>query len=282
MKCLVVYFSLNGTTERVTEAICSGLTAAGCTVETHNLKDGAPPDLKGVDMLGIGMPVYYYRMPFNVAAYIESLPDLNGLPVFTYYIYGSYAFDTGAQIKRSILKKGAMAAGTFNCHGYGLFLGYLKRGYAFSPGHPTGEALKEAKDFGFRMGSKHYGPVAEGERAPLIYRIERFVTNRWLVKNFYSRVLKRTEKCKGCGLCASECPTGNISLPERGSRPKWFRNCILCLTCAQKCPQEAVVSPFSWPVFTPFLHYNISQAARDKALSHTKVEHSKGKVTKVG
>jgi flavodoxin len=64
-RCLLVYFSQGGSTAAVAERISSGLREAGYLVEEHNLAAGdRPPPSSGYDLLGVGAPVHYYRVPF--------------------------------------------------------------------------------------------------------------------------------------------------------------------------------------------------------------------------
>lgn len=280
MKCLIVYFSQFGTTQKVSEAITIGLSKAGYEVETHNLKDGEPPNISGFDLLGIGTPVYYYRLPRIVSDYLADLPELNGLPVFTYLLHGTYPFETGSKIKKALLDKGATEAGSFQCYGSGNYLAYKKQGFLFSPYHPHQEELINAETFGYEIGSKTYRPIDEGDQPPFIYRMERFLTSPWFIRNVYSRLFIRTNKCIGCGLCKKECPTKNISNNKKGGL-KWGRNCELCLTCEMVCPQEAIISPASWPFFLPFTKYNVIHASQDSKLDYVKVIHQKGKTRRI-
>lgn len=45
-------------------------------------------------------------------------------------------------------------------------------------------------------------------------------------------------KCVSCGLCARECPLGNIEMKE--GRPQWGPACALCLRCFHGCPTRAI------------------------------------------
>ncbi len=45
-------------------------------------------------------------------------------------------------------------------------------------------------------------------------------------------------KCSGCGLCASECPLGNIEMKD--GMPQWGPACAMCLRCYHGCPSRAV------------------------------------------
>ena len=78
-KALIVYFSQMGTNKRVAEAISVGLREDGYQVNLWNLKDGLPPAPCDHDLFGIGSPTYYYRPPFIVIDYVNSLPDMVGL-----------------------------------------------------------------------------------------------------------------------------------------------------------------------------------------------------------
>ena len=87
-RSLIVYFSQSGTTARVAGAIAAGLEAEGDQANIHNLTGGAPPEPDGYDVLGVGLPTYYYRPPFRVVEYLRGLPCLRGLPAFVFVVYG--------------------------------------------------------------------------------------------------------------------------------------------------------------------------------------------------
>jgi flavodoxin/ferredoxin len=280
-KCLIVYFSQGGTTARVAEQIAAGLRVAKHQVDLCNLKDERPPALDGYDLLGIGSPVYYYRPPFNVMDYVNRLPDLDGLPAFAFVLQGTYRGSAGNIIRRALARKGADEMGYFHCYGADYALFYLKAGYLFSPDHPTEEELAQAKVFGrevaARFAGKQYVRSKDDPPLPVVYRLERFLTNRWLARKVYSRLFRvDAESCTACGICVELCPTGNIAEGEDG-RPVWGRDCLLCLTCEMKCPEDAIASPANWPLFHPFVTCNVRRAVRDPALDHVRVIHSRGR-----
>lgn len=47
-----------------------------------------------------------------------------------------------------------------------------------------------------------------------------------------------TDGCKGCGLCARNCPIRNITIED--GRPRWHNDCLMCLRCYHICPSHAV------------------------------------------
>jgi NAD-dependent dihydropyrimidine dehydrogenase PreA subunit/flavodoxin len=285
----VFYFSQNGTTARVAHAIAAGLRSAGWVAELSNLRDGPPPDIAGYDLLGIGSPVYYYRLPFNVADYLKALPRFEGMPAFCFLVHGSHAFDAVNSLGHSLADRGARSVGYFHCRGEAYFLGHLREGYLFSADHPSPDELARAAAFGAAVAQR----AAEGKRVqtkyepkpPLVYRLERWATSRWLVEQIYSRLFKvDPNRCNGCGLCMEICPTKNIAADRRG-RPHWGRNCLYCLSCEMKCPEEAIASAISRPVFgmlvRPFFRYNVSHWAQEADLDHVLVVQRHGRTERM-
>lgn len=279
-KILIAYFSQGGTTARVAESVANGLRPAGHHVDLRNIKDRQPPSLDGYDLLGIGSPTYYFRPPFNVMDYVNGLANLGGLSTFVFVLHGTYQGDTGNIIRRALSQKGSQEIGYFRCYGADYFLPYLKEGYLFSPDHPTAEELARAEEFGRQIAGRIAGqdystPNADPSPA-IVYRLERFLVNRWLTRQVYSRLFTVDKKtCTTCDLCVEACPTGNLNVDKEGY-PVWDRDCLLCLTCELQCAEDAITSPVSWPLFRPFMVYNVRRASRDPSLNHVRVKHGQG------
>jgi len=279
-KSLIVYFTQGGTTAQVAEAIAFGLRSKEHQVDLHNMNEGQPPGLDGYGLLGIGLPVYIYRPPFKVMEYIHDLPELKGLPVFVFLLYGTLPGDAGNIARRALTRKGGHEVGYFKAMGADNYLGYLKRGYLFSPDNPTALELDAAQTFGRSIANRITGGGyirQENDSPPsIVYRLERFLTNKWFVKFNYSWLFfVKSKKCTSCGLCMKICPAGNITENKKG-HPVWGRKCLLCLYCEMKCPTEAILSPASWPLFSPFNTYNIWKASRDPSIKYAQVLHEKG------
>jgi len=278
-RCLLVYFSQSGTTAQVAENIASGLRAEGCEADLCNINGQQPPDVRGYDVLGFGLPVYYFRPPSIVTNYLKNLPGLDGMPAFVFVMHGTYRFDTGNTIRRILTTKGARDVGYFHAHGHDLFVGYLKEGYLFSPEHPSDAELAEAEAFGHDVAAhvrgEHYTRPEEDRMPPLMYRLERSITGPWFVNNLYSRLFRvDKEKCTACGLCIKVCPMENIS--EGNDRyPVWGRNCLFCFTCELTCPEQAITHPVRDFLFRPVMMYNTRMAARVESIDCERIDKSK-------
>jgi flavodoxin/Pyruvate/2-oxoacid:ferredoxin oxidoreductase delta subunit len=284
-KSLIVYFSQMGSTEKVAKAIAAGLWSGGYETTFLDLKHGLAVELGQYELLGIGSPVFNYNQPFNVVDFLESLPGLNEKGTFLFNTFGTYKFDADAVLIKLATNKGAKVLGYFACRGYDSFLGYAKLGHLFSQDHPDAKDLGAAEEFGRKIAGAPTGDfilkttVSTRSRAPIIYKIERLATNRWLSAEIYSRFFKLSEtKCTGCKLCARICPTSNIDSNELG-QPLWQRHCIGCLMCEMRCPHDAIRSPVAdWAVFRPFLEHNIRAALKDSSIEHVRVKHLNGRI----
>lgn len=279
-KVLIVRFSQGGTTARVAEAVAAGLRAQGHQVDVHDLMTQPPPP-DGYDAIGVGFPVHYYRPPFPVMDYVRNLPDLAGLPTFVFLLHGSHPGDAGTQVRRVLRQKGGREAGYFTSHGADYYFEYVRRGCLFSPDAPTPAELDAARAFGgslaVNIATGRRLPQADTPPAPLLYRMERFLTNRKLTERIYSRLFHvRADRCTACGLCMKVCPTRNLT-PDTQGHPVWGRECLLCLYCEMKCPREAIRSPVSWPLFSPLVALNLFLSRRDPCLECARVIHEKGR-----
>ena len=147
-KALIAYFSQGGTTRTVSEQILKGLNDKHIQVDLYDIAEGSLFDINSYDMIGIGSPAYIFRPPFSVIEFIKSLPDLNGLPFFAFVMYGTKPGKTGNVIRNLLTIKGAKEIGYAKFKGADFSVGYLQRGYLFSPDNPNGNELEVAINFG--------------------------------------------------------------------------------------------------------------------------------------
>lgn len=275
---VVAFFSQGGTTARIAECIAKGLRANGFQVEFCDIKANKPPDLRLYDLLGIGSPVYACRIPFNVSDYIRSLTNLNNLPVFAFNLYGTYPADAGRQLINLLVMKGAKYMGYFSCRGPEYNLGYLQKGYLFSPDNPTTEEMSQAESFGREVAAivsgKSQPSTVKFHSPPFVYRLERMLCDRFFIEQLMTRTFRVNKLlCNGCGLCMKLCPNENIK-KDKNDSPKWGRHCLGCATCQTKCPKEAITSMVT--MLGPMFDYNIRHMAKDTTLQFVRVHHQNG------
>jgi flavodoxin/ferredoxin len=284
-KALIAYFSQGGTTRSVSEQISKGLNEEHIQVDLHDIAEGPLFDINSYDMLGIGSPVYIYRPPFKVIEFIKSLPDLEGMPFFTFVLYGTRPGRTGNALRNLLTIKGAREIGYKKFKGADFFVGYLQRGYLFSPDNPNNNELEMANIFGREIKTNFFDDKyikPDMDSGPgIVYTIENLITVKFLTKYVYSYFFKAdAQKCDSCGICLKKCPNSNIHLDTNGI-PKWGRDCLFCFYCEMKCPKDAIKSPIDWLIMAPFMSYNVYQADKDSSIDQARVVHSKGKTRRV-
>jgi flavodoxin/ferredoxin len=282
-KALIATFSQTGSTIRIAEEIAKGMQSMGCEVDYHIINGKQLPETGNFDIIGIGTPAYIFRPPFIVSDFVNSLPDLKGKSFFVFTLHGTFPGDTGNYIRKKLRRKHARDVGHFLCHGPDYFIGYLKRGYLFSPDAPSNFEIGAAQRFGKIVMRRFESPIDETEKydPPVnpIYAIERFTTNR-LSSKFLYRLFKVNARCNGCGICINACPTHNI-VADHNHKPVWHNRCLLCATCEVKCPMDSITSVFDLGILSPFMNYNILMA-RHKKIPYALVRHTEGKTVRIG
>jgi flavodoxin/ferredoxin len=281
-KALIAYYSQHGTTAQVAERIAKGLRAAQYQVDLHSIKHDQAVPFDDYSLIGIGSPVYFCTMPLNVRAYLDSLPQLNGMPAFAFVLHGSDPGATSTMIRRALVRKGARDLGFYRCFGAEVNYIFLNRGYLFSPGHPTTEELAQAEAFGREVAARADGkpfarPADDGPPRPA-FRALPSMANPWLVGQLLSRSFRvDAGRCNHCGLCARLCPMGNITVDKSGP-PVWGRDCLFCTTCELKCPEEAVRSPLDWPAMERLMDLFVGQVLKDPGIDRARVALRRGRI----
>ncbi len=272
---VVVYSSQNGSTEKIAKEIKAGLNRNGVETDLVNIDRGSHISNQEYDFYGFGSPVYIFRPSYKIMAALDDLGSLSGKPVFTFVTFGADIGDGANWLRRELARRKTIDIGHFQCCGKNLFPGYTSRGYYFSSDSPTIKEHTAAEAFGsdiaLKVITKKFGsPAPYDNPTHFVYRFERFVTNRVLIKYFYSHFFSANKaRCNGCGLCVHKCPTQNITM-QNNQKPAWGQQCILCCNCQIQCPKLAVNTPISWFIFTPFMWYNILKAK--KSVPYAKVD----------
>lgn len=181
-KALIAYFSQGGTTRSVSEQILKGLNDEQIQVDLYDIAEGPLFDINSYDMIGIGSPVYIFRPPFKVIEFIKSLPDLDGLPFFAFVMYGMIPGKTGNVIRNLLSIKGAKEIGYAKFKGANFWVGYLQRGYLFSPDNPNSNELEMANNFGREIAANfsdnNYTKPDMDSGPGIVYTIENLITKK--------------------------------------------------------------------------------------------------------
>ena len=253
MKVGIIYFSQTGNTRLVAEAIRGGVEelSGGCSL--LRLEEADPAALSDYDLIGLGLPSFYFREPANVASFFGKMPSQASSgrpkPFFFFVTHGGTPVDTFARLHRLAAGRGLETVGFFECLGVDTYPPFAERKPLTALGHPDQADLERARIFAgtvldntraYREGRRWIRPSIPGglwtrlAAAPFGGRgLEAMMRLRMLPAK---RV--RPDRCTRCGWCVRNCPSQVITL---NPLPRFaVKGCIACYHCQRGCPAGAI------------------------------------------
>ena len=232
-----IYFSGTGNTKHCSEYLLRLLdeNAPLYSIENEKAKDA----IQANDEIIFAYPVYYSYLPKIVYDFIVNNSAVwKGKNIFVVATMGLFSGDGAGCAARLFKKYGAKILG-------GL---HIKMPDCIGDVKLLKKSFEENKELVKRADAKieNWAKKINVGKYPqdglnLIDRIVGCIGQRlWFrgkTKN-YSDKLKISNNCIGCGLCAKQCPMGNIELKSNiaiaGNR------CTMCYRCIGLCPKQAI------------------------------------------
>lgn len=193
----------------------------------------------GDERLGFVFPVYAWRAPRLVSAFVEKL-QLRQKPAYTFMVAtcGDDCAKTETYFRKTLRHIGLTLDAALSVQ--------MPNTYVNLPGmdvDPTELCHRKLNAAETRIQEirnilHHRQKISQMTVAgmpslksdiiqPIFYKL--------LVK---SSPFHSTDACVSCGICAAHCPLHNIELVD--GRPKWHHDCTTCMSCYHHCPQHAI------------------------------------------
>jgi len=251
---VIFYFSQTLNTKKYTEKIAEGIKSTGNNCDIFRFKKIDKDiqliknfDFAKYDLIGFGIPVYYFHPPYHIFDILDALPSLKGKKGFLYCTSGGNPGSTLYQIKKITDKKGLKII-----DGHDTFVGldrhplYRDFGNIYPPsrGHPTEEELDGAKKWGEQLIKKALNPNTPEKtdfrtKDSYYAKIQTFEA----INKTYPKFELDEDKCTQCGTCEELCPVDCIVLDPY---PKWTKDCDRCYLCYMECPEQAIKCDWKW------------------------------------
>jgi flavodoxin/formate hydrogenlyase subunit 6/NADH:ubiquinone oxidoreductase subunit I len=243
MKCIVIYFSQTGNTEKMAKAIQKGVKKAAGHCDIAKLKDVNPRRLYQYDLIGLGSSVIAWAEPGNVRAFISDMKFVGRKHLFYFATHGTKPEHLFPSIIPKLQKKGLTVIGWrswfANCT-----LMFMPSPYP-TAGHPDEIDLKEAEEFGREMVERSR-KISAGETKlipptpPPAAPIPKKEVYDEVDSKFRSMLKFHEELCiyPKCRLCMDNCPMDGIDLSVKP--PVLLNPCIKCCFCMFICPTGAL------------------------------------------
>ncbi|MBD3255059.1 MAG: hypothetical protein GF383_08190 [Candidatus Lokiarchaeota archaeon] len=246
----LIYLSPSGGTKKVAELIEKNLNSYSKVSHTNlfgksfqEIEDFNFEQIKDVDMIGVGTPVYEFHMLKPIKLFLKGIPEVNNgkekrPKVFLFATYGNVSSG------KTLLN----IAKILNNKNYQL-IGALKlvapHFYEESDYFPEQKIVDLVSQFVQLLENRVKNPPEwEEMKKNLNYQKRLIKLLNPLVKSPFSnavftKIKINHELCNECALCVKNCPTGAIDL---NTGPSINKDCIKCYNCVKVCPTGAISS----------------------------------------
>lgn len=236
MKIAIVYFSATGNTEKVAKLYREYFEKQGHACTLYPLPLTGSADFSQFDVLGVGYPIHSFNAPQNVLKFAKGLKKRDG------------------KLKTFIFKTSGEPVKMSRVSSLKLIKILKRRGYAVTNEYqyvmPYNMIFRHTDHMAYTMWetAKALAPIDCGEISGGVPHREKklFLGGLWawfcrieqpgahVIGHFY----KAEKDCIGCGLCAKDCPAGNIKMVD--GKPKFGNRCLICARCSFRCPKNCI------------------------------------------
>lgn len=241
MKNAIIYlFSGTGNTKKACELYKQEFIDKGVATALYDIKKGFEniPNPNDYDYVGIAYPIHGFNAPSIVLDFARALPksDVKGKKYFVVKTSGEpLKINNVSSIKlNSILrKKGYVMTSEYHyVMPYNMIFRHTDE-MAYKMKF-TLDALAPIEARDVIEGKEHkLAKVPFGAFISWVVRIEHPAMK---VNGRFFKV--DANKCINCGMCAKNCPVGNIAIDKKG-KFHFGGECLMCTRCSFNCPTDA-------------------------------------------
>ncbi len=250
-KALVVWLSQTGMTRRIGMVMSDYLEKNGIRTISGDIRTTAVDSIEDIDLIIIGGPVFYYDIPDVLKRWIETLPDLDSVPVAAYVTFGGpegNQHNAACSVLDGITAKKGVPAGMETFMNLSSFpLAWSADSCSpktWNSRHLPNEAsFEKARTFvSHLLADISKGTAIQHDRKITLREISTFFGPIWWTKLLIKNHRIDTETCIDCGTCMALCPESAIDLSDHSINTK---ACSLCFGCINNCPENAIQMKYS-------------------------------------
>lgn len=245
-KPLVLWFSQTGYTKRNGMILQKTFEYLGLNATGADIRDFDRAGISEFDLIVLGSPVFYYDTPEYVKAWVQTLPDLKGVPVAAYVTFGGpegNQHNAACSILEGLEEKQGVPIGMqafMNMSSFPLAWSKDKvHSKTWMSRHlPNEDTYAAVRNFAGYLVDQ----VENGRSSEFSKKITLRECSTWLAPVFWTKLFVKNhsideKSCIRCGTCVEKCPAGAIDLP--GYKVDTDA-CVLCFGCINNCPAGAV------------------------------------------
>ena len=236
-KLKMLYFSPTGTTKKIIETIASSIQyekQETIDFTKKKIRENTNADFSG-DLVIIGSPVYYGRIPNEVTDYLSKIHVVNVHAILV-VVYGNREYEDSLKE----LYDTTCAAG-FIPIACAAFIGehsYSSEILPMAHGRPDEMDLEKAILFGVTIQNELDFLIKHDNINKIsIYGSSDYRNKAMPKYPVAPDTLK--EQCTMCKRCVEICPVGAVSIDNQSDIKTDMNLCILCFACVKNCPSHA-------------------------------------------
>lgn len=239
-KIRLVYYSGTGGTRMVADSFAQQLRQRGATVIIQRIMVGEQEVEGDYDLLVLLYAVYAFNAPEPVYSWIKSLPQQKGKPAIVISVSGGGEMSPNTACRHKAIKM-------LEKKGYRIDyenMLVMPSNIAFATKAPLDKMLLDIlpQKVVVILDEIFRGTVRR--KKPHLF--DRFLASMGSLERFgghiFGKRIRVSQACNGCGHCAENCPSGNISMIDR--KPHFTTKCFFCMNCLYSCPQHALSPGF--------------------------------------
>ena len=196
--------------------------------------------IQNEDVVLLAYPTQFSNVPFMVRDFVIRNKDLwAGKNVFLMTTMGAFSGDGTGCLARVLKKYGAVILGGMQIHMPDAVCDnkLLKKSLEENRSIVREADAKIEKTV---SNIKQNGSFPKEGLSFIAHLAGLFGQRLWFYNKTtgYSKKLKISDACVGCGLCASNCPKGNLNI--QNGKAVNLGKCAMCYRCISSCPQKAI------------------------------------------
>lgn len=242
----VLWYSQTGNTQKCGKVLAKTFIKNGIKVVYGDLRDIDKSIVSSVDLIVIGSPVFYYDIPDFVKDYIQTLPDINGIPVAAYVTFGGpegNQHNAGCSILEGLVQKNGVPVGLesfMSISSYSLSFEEKDTGLTIKQKTilPDQNTYKKVREYaGFIKSQIEKERTSKFKRTLTLREFSTYFAPEWWTKLAVDNHYIIEQKCVECGVCVEKCPTNSIDLDSFSVNTD---TCVLCFGCINNCQYQAM------------------------------------------
>lgn len=232
----IVYYTGTGSTAMVAQSFRESLVKEGCSCTVEKITNELDFKRNDYNLLVLIFPVHAFNAPELVYQWINRHYNVNKIAAAVISVSGGGEISPNTACRISSIKR--LTAKGFQVVYEAMFV--MPSNILVATKEPLATMLLRVLPGKVKLVVNDILTGVYRKSTPLM-RDRLFSIIGEMEKpasRFWGRFIKALDYCNGCGWCAQNCPSHNITIME--GKPRFANRCNMCLKCIYGCQRKAL------------------------------------------